>query len=142
MTNTIDIVYIGDKPVKRDTVTNSRLLFPQHEAVPVEKAIALQLLEYSTVWRRAEDLPAILQAHKDAEDAARRAAEQQAAEEAARRAEADMRAGDIDLGKMTSVQLRTLVESEDLGITQAPQEKVDEFRRRVRDALRAKLGNA
>ncbi|MGL4467132.1 MAG: hypothetical protein ACRCUK_06480, partial [Plesiomonas shigelloides] len=101
-----------------------------------------QLLEYPTVWRRAEDLPAILQARKDAEDAAQRAAEQQAAEEAARRAEADMRAGDIDLGKMTSVQLRTLVESEDLGITQAPQEKVDEFRRRVRDALRTKLGNA
>ena len=41
---------------------------------------------------------------------------------------------------MTSAQLATLVEGEDLDIEpQGPQEKVPEYRARVRDALKAKL---
>ena len=48
--------------------------------------------------------------------------------------------GDIDLAKLTSAQLATLIEGEELGIEQkGPQEKVDDFRVRVRDALKAKL---
>ena len=48
--------------------------------------------------------------------------------------------GERDLAKMTSAQLATLVEGEDLDIEpQGPQEKVPEYRVRVRDALKAKL---
>lgn len=139
---TVEIVYIGEKPVKRDTVTGSRLMFPRFEPVPVEKAIALQLLEYPTVWRRAEDLAKVERERQAAADAAAEEAERLAAEEAERLAAADMHVGELDLGKMTSAKLQTLAEAEDLGIKQEPQEKVDDFRVRVRDALRAKQGNA
>lgn len=139
---TVEIVYIGEKPVKRDTVTGSRLMFPRFEPVPVEKAIALQLLEYPTVWRRAEDLEKVERERQAAADAAAEEAARLAEEEAERLAAADMHVGELDLGKMTSAKLQTLAEAEDLGIKQEPQEKVDDFRVRVRDALRAKQGNA
>lgn len=139
---TVEIVYIGEKPVKRDTVTGSRLMFPRFEPVPVEKAIALQLLEYTTVWRRAEDLEKVERERQAAADAAAEEAARLAEEEAERLAAADMHVGELDLGKMTSAKLQTLAEAEDLGIKQEPQEKVDDFRVRVRDALRAKQGNA
>lgn len=139
---TVEIVYIGEKPVKRDTVTGSRLMFPRFEPVPVEKAIALQLLEYPTVWRRAEDLEKVERERQAAADAAAEEAARLAEEEAERLAAADMRVGELDLGKMSSAKLQTLAEAEDLGIKQEPQEKVDDFRVRVRDALRAKQGNA
>lgn len=139
---TVEIVYIGEKPVKRDTVTGSRLMFPRFEPVPVEKAIALQLLEYPTVWRRAEDLEKVERERQAAADAAAEEAARLAEEEAERLAAADMHVGDLDLGKMSSAKLQTLAEAEDLGIKQEPQEKVDDFRVRVRDALRAKQGNA
>lgn len=139
---TVEIVYIGEKPVKRDTVTGSRLMFPRFEPVPVEKAIALQLLEYPTVWRRAEDLAKVERERQAAADAAAEEAARLAEEEAERLAAADMHVGELDLGKMTSAKLQTLAEAEDLGIKQEPQEKVDDFRVRVRDALRAKQSNA
>lgn len=139
---TVEIVYIGEKPVKRDTVTGSRLMFPRFEPVPVEKAIALQLLEYTTVWRRAEDLEKVERERQAAADAAAEEAARLAEEEAERLAAADMHVGELDLGKMSSAKLQTLAEAEDLGIKQEPQEKVDDFRVRVRDALRAKQGNA
>lgn len=139
---TVEIVYIGEKPVKRDTVTGSRLMFPRFEPVPVEKAIALQLLEYTTVWRRAEDLAKVERERQAAADAAAEEAARLAEEEAERLAAADMHVGELDLGKMTSAKLQTLAEAEDLGIKQEPQERVDDFRVRVRDTLRAKQGNA
>ncbi|HFS0210875.1 TPA: hypothetical protein ACHYTZ_004442, partial [Yersinia enterocolitica] len=45
---------------------------------------------------------------------------------------------EVDIAKLTSVQLATLVESEDLDIKQGAQEKVDDFRVRVREAIQAK----
>ena len=33
MSDKIAVVYIGDKPSKKDTVTGSRLVFPRHTAV-------------------------------------------------------------------------------------------------------------
>ncbi|MFJ5507881.1 hypothetical protein [Pectobacterium jejuense] len=46
---------------------------------------------------------------------------------------------DVDLAKLTSVQLATLVEAEDLAdLRQGAQEKADDFRARVREAIKAK----
>ncbi|ELI8407373.1 hypothetical protein RSJ44_004096, partial [Yersinia enterocolitica] len=45
---------------------------------------------------------------------------------------------EVDIAKLTSVQLATLVESEDLDIKQGAQEKVDDFRARVREAIQTK----
>ena len=74
------------------------------------------------------------------EQAALDEAERLAAEQARLAEEQSMVVGERDLAKMTSAQLATLVEGEDLDIEpQGPQEKVPEYRVRVRDALKAKL---
>ncbi|HHQ4617439.1 MULTISPECIES: hypothetical protein [Aeromonas] len=144
MSDKIAVVYIGDKPSKKDTVTGSRLVFPRHTPVDVESHIAMQLLEFPTVWVSKEALAGTLERQ---ETIARMEAEEQErlAAEAARLAEEQsMVVGDIDLAKLTSAQLATLVEGEDLAVEpQGPKEKVDDFRVRVRDVLklkRAELG--
>ncbi|MFM4985110.1 hypothetical protein ACEUB5_15605 [Aeromonas veronii] len=143
MSDKIAVVYIGDKPSKKDTVTGSRLVFPRHTPVDVESHIAMQLLEFPTVWVSKEALAGTLERQ---ETIARMEAEEQErlAAEAARLAEEQsMVVGDIDLAKLTSAQLTTLIEGEDLGIEQkGPQEKVDDFRVRVRDAMKAKAAKA
>ncbi|MEL3918133.1 hypothetical protein [Aeromonas enteropelogenes] len=139
MSDKISIVYIGKKPMKKDTVTGSRLIFPRHEPVSVESHIAMQLLAFSTVWRRAEELEAVLA--EQAGDA--RAAEEAAAlaEEEALRAAAEQSMVvehlALDLAKMTSAQLATVAEKYVLNLKQGTNERVDEFRVRVRDGLRA-----
>jgi len=135
----IAIVYIGDKPMKKDTVTGSRLVFPRHTPVDVESHIAMQLLEYPTVWRKAEELEGVLAQQSELESAAAEAA-RQAEEEAARLAAEQSMLVDhlgLDLAKMTSAQLATVAEKYELHIKQETGERVDDFRTRVRDALRA-----
>lgn len=140
MSDKIAVVYIGDKPSKKDTVTGSRLVFPRHTPVDVESHIAMQLLEFPTVWVSKEALAGTLErqetiAKMEAEEQGRLAAEQARLAE-----EQSMVVGERDLAKMTSAQLATLVEGEDLDIEpQGPQEKVPDYRVRVRDALKAKL---
>lgn len=140
MSDKIAVVYIGDKPSKKDTVTGSRLVFPRHTAVDVESHIAMQLLEFPTVWILHEALAGELERQETTAQAAAKEKELLAAEQARLAEEQSMVVGERDLAKMTSAQLATLVEGEDLDIEpQGPQEKVPEYRVRVRDALKAKL---
>ncbi|OCQ43112.1 hypothetical protein A6767_01080 [Aeromonas veronii] len=139
MSDKIAVVYIGAKPIKKDTVTGSRLVFPRHVPVDIESHIAMQLLEFPSVWIRAEHLADELERQEQAALAAAAELERQA-EAAARLAEEQsMVVGGRDLSKLTSTQLATLVVGEDLDITpQGAQEKVGDYRLRVRDALKAK----
>ncbi|MGL4889092.1 MAG: hypothetical protein ACRC4V_22585 [Aeromonas veronii] len=139
MSDKIAVVYIGEKPSKKDTVTGSRLVFPRHVPVDIESHIAMQLLEFPSVWIRAEHLADELERQEQAALAAAAELERQA-EAAARLAEEQsMLVGGRDLSKLTSTQLATLVVGEDLDITpQGAQEKVGDYRLRVRDALKAK----
>lgn len=140
MSDKITVVYIGDKPSKKDTVTGSRLVFPRHTAVDVESHIAMQLLEFPTVWIRHEALAGELARQETAAEKEALELERVAAEAARLAEEQSMVVGERDLAKMTSAQLATLVEGEELDIEpQGPQEKVPEYRVRVRDALKAKL---
>ena len=140
MNDKIAVVYIGDKPSKKDTVTGSRLAFPRHTAVDVESHIAMQLLEFPTVWIRHEALAGELERQETTAQAAAEEQERLAAEQARLAEVQSMVVGERDLAKMTSAQLATLVEGEDLDIEpQGPQEKVPEYRVRVRDAPKAKL---
>ena len=140
MSDKIAVVYIGDKPSKKDTVTGSRLVFPRHTPVDVESHIAMQLLEFPTVWVSKEALAGTLERQETIARAEAEEQERLAAEAARLAEEQSMVVGDIDLAKLTSAQLATLIEGEDLGIEQkGPQEKVYDFRVRVRDALKAKL---
>ncbi|MFU1851457.1 hypothetical protein [Citrobacter portucalensis] len=137
----IPLVYIGPKKIKKDTLTGSHLLFPRGKAVPTPVDIATRMLQHPTVWIEEKSLQEWRDREAQQAEEARLAAEAallQAEEERARR---DMSCGDYgDIGKFTGAQLRTLVEGAELDIApQAAQEKVDDFRLRVRDALRAKL---
>ncbi|MGL6551953.1 hypothetical protein ACSZNL_01200 [Aeromonas jandaei] len=139
MSDKIAVVYIGEKPSKKDTVTGSRLVFPRHVPVDIESHIAMQLLEFPSVWIRAEHLADELERQEQVALAAAAELERQV-EAAARLAEEQsMVVGGRDLSKLTSTQLATLVVGEDLDITpQGAQEKVGDYRLRVRDALKAK----
>lgn len=140
MAEPIVLVYIGDKPIKKDTVTLSDLIFPRFEPVPVPADIAFRLLRYPAVWRKESDLPSVKAELEAAQKAAEEEAERLAQEKAARREAEDMSVeGFGDLGKLTSAKARTLVESEGLDIEQGAQEPIGDFRIRVRDALKAKL---
>lgn len=139
MSDKIAVVYIGDKPSKKDTVTGSRLVFPRHTPVDVESHIAMQLLEFPTVWIRHDALAGALERQETIARVEAKEQERLAAEAARLAEEQSMVVGTIDLAKLTSAQLATLVEGEDLGIEkQGAKENVSEFRVRVRDALKAK----
>ncbi|AOR58825.1 hypothetical protein [Pectobacterium parmentieri] len=139
----ISVVYIGDKDKKRDTVTGSRLIFPRLKPVSVESGVAHQLLEFPTVWVR-EDLVKSVLAQSEEDEAlkvqlAAEALARQQAEAAANSWVVKIGNDDVDLAKLTSVQLATLVEAEDLAdLKQGAQEKVDDFRARVREAIKVK----
>ncbi|WP_447879242.1 hypothetical protein [Serratia fonticola] len=143
MSNTIPVIYIGPKDKKRDTITGSRLVFPRLEPVDVETAIAHRLLEFPTVFIKAGQLESVLE-QKGNEAALREETEQLAQLRLATEAAANsfvVRIGgdDIDLAKLTAVQLATLVEAEELpDLVKGAQEKVEAFRTRVRDAINAK----
>ncbi|MDN0124427.1 hypothetical protein QVN60_14785 [Yersinia aleksiciae] len=142
MPNKIAVVYIGPKEKKRDTITGSRLVFPRHKPVDVESAIAHQLLDFPTVFIRHDELESTLNLQQASEQEHAELAAQlieQAKLEAAKNSFVLKIGGDdVDIAKLTSVQLATLVESEDLDIKQGAQEKVDDFRVRVREAIQTK----
>jgi len=122
----INLVYIGPKPFKKDTVTGSRLLFPRGKPVATPSDVAWRLLAHPLVWMREEAI---------------REAEEQARRDELERQKRDMNCGEYgDIGRLTAAQLRTLVEGAELDVQpQGAQEKVDVYRLRVRDALRAKI---
>ncbi|PWC10544.1 hypothetical protein [Brenneria corticis] len=142
MAEKISITYIGGKKQKRDTVTGSRLIFPRLKPVDVDSDIAHQLLAFPTVWVESASAEAALnQQASDEEAKAALAAEELArlqAEAAANSWVVKIGDEEVDLAKLTSAQLATLVESEDLDLTKGAQEKVDEFRARVREAIKTK----
>lgn len=143
MADPIDLVYIGDKPVKKDTVTLSDLAFPRMEPVPTPAEIAHRLLRYPDVWRKASELENVKREQEAAAKAAEEEAARLAAEEAARiEAESMVVEPYGDLMKMNAPQLKTLCEGEDLDLVKGAQESVPDFRTRVRDALKAKVAAA
>ncbi|EKN3570328.1 hypothetical protein ACVT81_000556 [Yersinia enterocolitica] len=142
MSNKIAVVYIGPKEKKRDTITGSRLVFPRHKPVDVESAIAHQLLDFPTVFIRHDELESTLNLQQASEqehaDLAAQLIAQAKLEAAKNSFVLKIGSDEVDIAKLTSVQLATLVESEDLDIKQGAQEKVDDFRARVREAIQTK----
>lgn len=126
---------------KRDTITGSRLVFSRHKPVEVESAIAHQLLDFLTVFIRHDELESMLnlqQASEQVHAALEALLIEQAKLEAMKNSFVlKIGSDEVDIAKLISVQLATLIESEDLNIKQGVQEKVDEFCVRVREAIRS-----
>lgn len=141
MSNTVAIVYVGNKPVKKDTVCGTDLLFPRLEVIDVTTDLAPKFLRFKDVWVRESEVKKHAKA-KDQEAAELERLEQEALEQEKAEAEAaSMLVKDFgDLGKMTSVQLATLVESEGLDVEKkGAREKLPDYAIRVRDALNGKI---
>ncbi|EGQ9632286.1 hypothetical protein AADF82_001412 [Vibrio cholerae] len=141
MTHKIAVVYIGPKPKKKDTVAGSRLVFPRHKPVLVEQDLAYQLLDFPSVWITEEELEDHL---KLLDEKAQAIAYQRAAQEAMQEAEEKaasmvvmLNGEELDLDKLNSAKLKTLIAANELDIApKGAQEEVTEFRVRVRDYLR------
>ncbi|EOB6777103.1 hypothetical protein GOU96_06020 [Vibrio sp. R-1] len=141
MTHKIAVVYIGPKPKKKDTVAGSRLVFPRHKPVLVEQDLAYQLLDFPSVWITEEELEGHL---KLLDEKAQAMAHQRAAQEAMQEAEEKaasmvvmLNGEELDLDKLNSAKLKTLIAANELDIApKGAQEEVTEFRVRVRDYLR------
>ena len=119
MSEKIAVVYIGPKPVKKDTITGSRTLFPRLEPVHVDSAMAWQLLGFPDVWVRHEELDDVLKKQQQNEQL--------------------RQAQEVDLSKLTSARLATLCEAEELDIHKDPKETAEAFRIRVREAFRHRV---
>lgn len=143
MSEKIAVVYIGPKPVKKDTLTGSRTLFPRLEPVHVDSALAWQLLAFPEVWVRHEELDGVLK--KQQQDEQLRQAQQEQERALAAREEAEssfvvpVNGENVDLSKLTSAGLATLCEAEELNIHKDPKETADAFRIRVREAFRRRV---
>ncbi|EPF4180544.1 hypothetical protein ACSSD7_001954 [Vibrio cholerae] len=141
MTHKIAVVYIGPKPKKKDTVAGSRLVFPRHKPVLVEQDLAYQLLDFPSVWITEEELEHHL---KLLDEKAQAMAHQRAVQEAMQEAEEKaasmvvmLNGEELDLDKLNSAKLKTLIAANELDIApKGAQEEVTEFRVRVRDYLR------
>ncbi|HGS4442224.1 TPA: hypothetical protein ACMDNL_000172 [Vibrio cholerae] len=141
MTHKIAVVYIGPKPKKKDTVAGSRLVFPRHKPVLVEQDLAYQLLDFPSVWITEEELEDHL---KLLDEKAQAVAHQRAVQEAMQEAEEKaasmvvmLNGEELDLDKLNSAKLKTLIAANELDIApKGAQEEVTEFRVRVRDYLR------
>lgn len=140
MSEKIAVVYIGPKPVKKDTITGSRTLFPRLEPVHVDSAVAFQLLAFPDVWVRHEELDSALKKQQQNEQLLLEQREQE--RERAILAEAEKSfvvvicGQEVDLSKLPSARLATLCEAEELDLHKEPKETADAFRIRVREALR------
>lgn len=137
----IEVVYIGPKKFKRDTICNTRTIFPQFKPVPVPVDIAYQLTEYPTVWKYKSELEDYLCEQEELKKA--KAAEQEderkrLAQEAFENSTVvTLNGEELDISKYTEVQLKTLVEGEELNVEPKQQgETVADYRMRVRDAIR------
>ncbi|EGC6662056.1 hypothetical protein H9X11_004697 [Escherichia coli] len=146
MSEKIAVVYIGPKPVKKDTITGSRTLFPRLEPVHVDSAIAWQLLGFPDVWVRYEELDDVLKKQQQNEQLRQAQQAQQAQERVlAALAEAEnsfvvsVNGQEVDLSKLTSARLATLCEAEELDIHKDPKETAEAFRIRVREAFRRRV---
>ncbi|MGL1062935.1 hypothetical protein [Vibrio vulnificus] len=137
----VSIVYIGPKPKKKDTVTGSRLVFPRHTPVLVDEDIAYQLLDFPSVWITQDNLEHHLKIVDEREQAEARKLQAKEEAERAEQLEASMvvtlNSEEIDLAKLNSAKLKTLIAANELDIApKSAQEDVDNFRLRVRDHIR------
>ena len=139
MAETIDLVYIGDKPEKKDTAYGTYLIFPKGEPIPVPAELSPKFLRHKDVWVKSDDYASVKEAQEaDAKAKAEAAAKVEADRLAKLAAESLVLEPYGDLGKMNGGKLKALVESESLGIEIQSGETVREFSYRVRDALKAK----
>ncbi|MBM7070877.1 hypothetical protein JQC92_02325 [Shewanella sp. 202IG2-18] len=145
MSAKISITYIGEKPVKKDTITGSRLVFQKDKPVEVVEDIAYRLLDYPKVWVTTESAKDVISARiKKAKELEKRKAEEaeKLKQEIINNSVFAIIDGvNTDITKFNSNQLATLEEAHDLVIDNDSKKPVAKYRAAVRDEL-AKLADS
>ncbi|ELK7278381.1 hypothetical protein Q6H83_005125, partial [Salmonella enterica] len=110
--------------------------------VHVDDDVAYQLLEFPDVWVRHEQMEATLLQQEEEkrikEEELARQREEKARQDAENSFVVNVQGDELDISKYTSAHLITLSESEELGLKKGAKESTDDFRIRVRDALKAR----
>lgn len=139
MTEKINIVYIGPKPQKKDTVYQTHLVFPLGIPIPVDVDDAYKFLNHPGVWVKESDYARVKEKQQAQAKAELLAQAQAEIKHQAELAEMNLTVPEYgDLGKMHSAKLKTVVECENLGLVMGDGESVRDFAYRIRDALKAK----
>lgn len=144
MADKVNIVYIGAKPVKKDTVCGTRLVFKKNQPIPVDADLATRFLDYPKVWVEEDQFKGVLERQKFLEEQAEK--ERIAKEEAEKQAERDanliviVEGEEVDLGKYNTNQLTTFAEAHDL-VIEGSKKPLPEYKLKIRDAFRALSGD-
>ncbi|PJC87838.1 hypothetical protein CSW98_01560 [Vibrio sp. HA2012] len=137
----VAIAYIGPKPSKKDTITGSRQVFPRMTPIDVDEAVAANLLRYDQVFVKADKLKTAQALQDEAEKAKEQAEAEAKAKVEQEVFDADftvMVAGEkYDLKKMGCPKIEALLVGADIELEpKNAQEAADDYKLRVRDALR------
>lgn len=141
MSNTTNIVYIGKKPFKKDTVCSTRTLFKQGEPTPVPIELAQRFLDFNEVWVAEKEAKAYIERQKLREEEAEAARIER--EEAEKKAQLDaslivvLDGEEIDLGKYNTSQIDTFIVANDL-VVEGSKKPLPDYKIRTRDAFREK----
>ncbi|TVU79855.1 hypothetical protein FQP85_21925 [Pseudoalteromonas neustonica] len=144
MADKVSIVYIGNKPKKKDTVCCTRLVFTRNVPIPVDADLAARFLDYPKVWVAESELKGVLEAQEKAAKEEEKA--RLAREEAEKQAELDANlvvivdGEEVDLGKYNTNQLTTFAEAHDL-VIEGSKKPLPEYKLKIRDAFRALSGD-
>lgn len=144
--HTIEIIYIGPKAFKRDTVTGYRpqMTFKRFDATPVPATVAIALLDFPDCFVRASK--ETIEKAESLEKAAIIAAELEAEELAVilekekddQDTTVEVDGETIDLVKYTFSQLEAFCLAGELEITRGEGEEKPLLVKRIRDAYRSK----
>ena len=144
MSNTTNIVYIGKKPFKKDTVCSTRTIFKQGVPTPVPAELAQRFLDFGEVWVTEAEAKGVIERQKFLEEQAEKKRIER--EEAEKQAQLDaslvvtVDGEEIDLGKYSSKQLDTFVVAHDL-VIEGAKKPLAEYQLKVRDSMRAKAAD-
>lgn len=144
MSEKVEVVYIGPKPIKRITVNGKKFAFPRLKTVAIDGEVAYHLLDIPTVFSTPAEAQERVDAAKAVEEAeAKRKAELEASkvQQVKEQTFLVLVDGDLkDISKSTSAQLKTIITAESLAI-EVDGKKPGELREAVRIALHEKHGN-
>ena len=137
----VQIVYIGPKERKRDTITGSRQVFPRLKPIEVTEEAAAILLRFENTFVHIDELDGKLKEHKEAE-AKKAALEEELKKQAKLEAEqasflVNIGGEDVDISKLAAAKIHTHIVAADLDIkSQQSGESAEDYRKRVRAELK------
>lgn len=128
-----NVVYIGDKPKKKISYKGRNYVFFRLLPVPTPAAVATYVLGFKGVFSTTGEMAAELEnaqqikQHHELTAEARRLEEQrhQQQQEELHRTTVRIGSGEIDLGKLTSVQMSDLAEDNGINLDLLPQPPAD-----------------